>query len=104
MVSNRGGIPSPKDFYPFREIISTFLRSYDFNFVALSTPFVCLHYSINFLNRVVLHFNVMNVFLHTGALKSPKGSGQALLKEILFIFTLAFLFTIEAIFRNYIRG
>ena len=46
----------------------------------------------------------MNVFSHTGVLKNPKGCGQALLKETLYIFPLIFLLDIEAIFRNYVRG
>ena len=57
-------------------------------------------YSINFLNLVVLQYDAMNVFSHTGVLKNPEHSGQALMSETLFI--LAFLLNIETIFRNYV--
>ena len=61
-------------------------------------------YFINFLNLAVLQCDAMNVFSHTGLLTNPKGSGQALLKDTLFILSLASLLNIEAIFRNHIRG
>ena len=38
------------------------------------------------------------------SVEKPEGSRQTLLKEKLFIFLLAFLLHIEAIFGNYIRG
>ena len=93
MVPNQGGIPSQKDLYPFRERNFTLQSSYDFNFFAFSTPFVFQDYWINFLKLVVLQCFAMNVFSHTGVLKNPKGSGQALLKETLFIFHLHFYLT-----------
>ena len=61
-------------------------------------------YFINFLNQVVLQCDAMNIFSHTGMLKNREGIGQALLKETLFMFSLAFLLNIEVIFRNFIRG
>ena len=61
-------------------------------------------YSINFLNLVVLQYDAMNAFSNTGMLKNIKGTGQALLKETFFIFSLALLLNIKTIFRNYIRG
>ena len=85
-------------------------------------------YSINFLNLVVLQCDAMNIFSHgvlTGVLKNvfkknllvlkknifspecrkiPRAVDKPMLKETLFIFSLAFLLHIETIFRNCIRG
>ena len=61
-------------------------------------------YSINFLSLVVLQCNAINIFSHTAVLKNSEDSGQVLLKETLFLFSLAFLLNDETIFRNYIRG
>ena len=72
MVPDWGEIPYRKDFYPFRERISTFYSSYDFSFVAFSTPLVFQDYSINFLNLIVLQCDAINVFSHTGVLKNPE--------------------------------
>ena len=95
MVSNGGEIPSRKDFYPFRERISTFKNSYDFNFVVFSTTFVFQNYTVNFVNLVVLQCDAMNVFSHTEVLKNPESSGQALLKETLFVFPWHFYITLK---------
>ena len=60
-------------------------------------------YSINFLSLVVLQCDAMNIISLTGVLKNSEDSGQALLKETFFIFSLAFLLNDQTIFRNYIR-
>ena len=46
----------------------------------------------------------MNVFSHTEVQENSKGSGQALLRETIFVFSLTYLFNIEIIFRNYVSG
>ena len=59
-------------------------------------------YSINFLNLAVLQCDAINIFSHTGLLTNPKGSGQALVKDTLFILALAFLLNIEAFLKIFL--
>ena len=80
--------PTGEEFLPER--ISTHLDKefphFQVYMISIFFAFVFQHYFINFLPLVVVQCDAINVFSHTGVLKNPEVSGQALLKETLFIF------------------